>query len=129
MNVEDEKRLLRSAEIRAVRALRLALTVLRDASADIVANFAGDPGDEPEEIERARVKAWNTMGPLLTSAAKGIETFAKSGSLGADYTAKTIDACENVLRTLEEEGAAERRPNIQKLRIRTEGPAADESER
>jgi hypothetical protein len=42
MNIEDEKRLLRSAEIRAIRALRLALTVLFDASADIVANFAGD---------------------------------------------------------------------------------------
>jgi hypothetical protein len=42
MNIEGEKRLLRIVEIRAIWALRLALTALFDAIGDIIVNFAGD---------------------------------------------------------------------------------------
>jgi hypothetical protein len=108
MDVEDEKRLLRSAEIRAIRALRLALTVLRDASGDIVANFAGDPGDEPAEIEQTRVKNWNIVRPLLLNAAKAIELLAKTGNLGESYMQETIESCENTIKVLEQEAADER---------------------
>jgi hypothetical protein len=118
MNVEEEKKLLRSAHIRAIRALRLAMTVLLDASMDITANFAGDPAlNEPEEIEKARVRAWNTLRPLLAMAAKSIETFAKSGNLGADYTAMTIKQCEDTLELLGQHSAAKRlEPFLEKLR-------------
>jgi hypothetical protein len=121
MNVEDKKRLLRSAEFRAIRALRLALTALFDAWPDIVANFAGDPGDEPEEIEQARVRAWNSIRPLLIEAARDIETFAKSGMLGAHYTARTIELCESTLKVMKQDDEAERtakrlEPYLEKLR-------------
>lgn len=127
MNIADEKRLLRSAEIRAIRALRLALTALFDAGGDIVANFAGDPGDEPEEIEQARVKAWNILHPLLIEAARDIEAFAKSGMLGSSCTARTIELCESTFKLLEQEDAEEHRakrlkPYLEKLRADPENP-------
>ena len=100
MNVEQEKKLLRGAQVRAIRAVRLALIALFDASADIVANFPGDPSDEPEEIEQARIKAWNTTRPLLILAAKSLKAFATSGGLGADRAMEAVELCENVLRTL-----------------------------
>jgi hypothetical protein len=117
MNVEDKKRLLRRAQIRSIRAVHLALSVLLEAGADIVANFAGDPsGDEPEEIEQARVKAWNTIGPLLIMGAKSIMTFAKCGDLGADVALEVIEQCESALKVLEQDEAAERfNPYLEKL--------------
>ena len=122
MSIADQKRLLRNAEIRAIRALRIALSALFDARADIVANFAGDPGDEPEEIEQTRVAAWNTMRALLFSAAKDIETFAKFGGLGADYTARTISLCEDVLKALDQDDRERMECNTEALRPDTDKP-------
>jgi hypothetical protein len=123
MNVEEEKKLLRSAHMRAIRALRLAMAVLLDASSDIVDNFAGDPGfNEPEEIEKVRVRTWNVMRPLLIQAAKSIEAFANSGNLGADCTADTIKLCEDTLKVLEQDRVAESlEPYLEKLRAWTPG--------
>jgi len=119
MTIEEQQAQIRDSQLRAVRAVRRALTILLDAHDDIVDCFAGDQGGDPD-VENERVKAWNALRPLLLASAKGLGVFAKAATLGAECILDAIDSSEALLQTLEDERIARKsKPFLEKLRACT----------
>jgi hypothetical protein len=139
MNAEERIREVHQAEVRALRALRLALTAVHDSWQDVITICGLEPDDRDPE-QTTRTKAWNVFAPLLMKFAEGIKELVQAPPIGAATLADTIKECEGLLelkrqerfRPLREElerVVEEKRRAVEEKRRREEGRDASGGEK
>lgn len=136
MTDEGRIREVRYAELRALRAMRLAMIAMHDSWQDIWMICGLEPDDRDPE-QPTRTKAWNLFVPLVLEFADGIKAFVRAPTLGECAIAGTLKECEELINLKEKETRDERnRPLMEELeklaeekkRLRQEGRDASGSE-